>query len=78
MSLKLNSSGTISVKNIGKDSLTDGLAVAVRLTAKKTTNGITYLFTATENTIRDLRSVLGPVVSVSKPARKPQLERGHK
>ena len=69
MATKLTSSGTVAVKNVGKDPLGDSLAVAVKLTAKKTTNGITFLFTATENTLRDLKTVLGPQVSIAKPAR---------
>ncbi|KAK9804029.1 hypothetical protein WJX73_004226 [Symbiochloris irregularis] len=69
MPAKLTSSGTVVIKDVGKNSLQDSLGVSVKLTAKQTTKGITYLFTATDSTIKNLRAVLGPQLSLAKPLR---------
>lgn len=67
MSAKVTASGTTVFKNVGQQSFSDSVGVSVKLTAEKTNRGITYLFTATENSINNLKSILGPQVSITKP-----------
>ena len=67
MATELTSTGMVTVKNLGKDPIEDSVGIGAKLTAKMDVGGITYLVTATEQTIHNFRSIFGEL-SVTKPA----------